>query len=440
MITHLIVATGLFLLLLLVSTLSSDRFLPQLGRQAANPFSILAIFVGLQFFDFSWLAIDDSPMLRTVPIEASSDQITQAALYYISMTLLFLSGAYIGMRSLTKQRVIEPGLVGQAERYSSGLTAALFIFLALVLQLATTGFSLDVATTSAQKGIRSQDLPLLPMAQWAAIIGGGLFLNCAKQSKASILLFGSILLVLSFITGARTLIFIVLMFMLTAAARIGVTFKRKWIFIAIVPVLALLTAFRFFFRATSWYGGTFTEFLGERGGPLGVLFSSDEISFSEVYTTALFGLQSGSVSRLPGESILGLIMTPFPRAWLGEWKPLPSQADFNLTLLPGWADWKGGIVVGPYFDLYFEYGLIGSFVMAIVYGAFVGFLAKLASNSDKVPYFWLGAVTSGLFIFMRTDMQNVGQFVWPVAIVSLTWKLITLTLRGRRRTQRFTDA
>lgn len=429
-----IVAVGLILLLFAAKTLSSQRFLPQLGNQAANPFIILAIFEGLQFLDFSWMAVDDNPVLRFVKVDVSPDQISIAALYYISMTLLFLLGSYIGMRAATGKYppVAEPD---RTQRTASTLIWAMFVIGALVLQATTSGFSADVATISATKGIRSAELPILPMAQLASIISGGLYLNCVRQTRSSIFLVSTFLLGLAFITGARTMMFIVIILAITALSRIGVRITRKWVLFLLVPLLGLLTAYRYFFRAASWYTGSFSDFLTMRGGVFGVLFSSDEVSFAEVYSYALSSITPGSLSRIPGQSVLGLIMSPLPRAWLGEWKPLPAQADFNLLLAPGWADWKAGIVVGPYFDVLFEYSMWGSLVVIILYGVLFGVLAKKASRAKTVPYFWLGIMSVGGFLFLRTDMQTVGAFVWPACIVAGAWKVAALTIRPRRRTR-----
>ena len=349
------------------------------------------------------------------------------------MSLIFIFGSFVGMMAAAGDKPFEVEITHARQTASLGV-AIIVAALALGVQAVTSGFSLDIASTSATKALRSQEMPILPMAQWACIIAGGLYLNCSRQTRTSIAIVTLLLIGLAFFTGARTLIFIVVVFALTARVRIGVGWTRKWVIILIVPVLFLLTAYRYFFRAASWFSGSFTDFLSARGGAIGVLFSSDEISFAEVYSYTLSSLHTDSITRLPFQSVLGLIMTPLPRSWLGNWKPLPAQADFNLAIAPGLTDWKGGVVVGPYFDLYFEYGIWGSLVVNLIYGLIFGVLAKMASQSTRAPYFYLGAVTASGFIYMRTDLQNLGQFVWPLGLVVLSWKIATLILTGRGRT------
>lgn len=436
MLTHLIVATGLVLLFVMTTALSNARYLPQLGSQAANPFVLIAIFLALEFIDFSWLAADSAPMIRGLPIQATPDQISFAALYYIGMTLLLLSGAYFGLLTLATHVHDDPEPPA-AERRSSLIAAVLFIVLALVMQAATGGLSLDVAGTSATKALRSQENPLIPMAQWAAVVAGGLYINCGRHTRGSVVRFGLLLLALAFATGVRTQQFIVIIFIMTALARLGIMYSRKWVLVLALPMLAALTMYRYFFRAASWYEGDFSSFVEDRGGTFGVLFASDEISFAEVYTQTLFFIHQGVIERLPFQSLLGLIMTPLPRAWLGDLKPLPAPAAFNLAIAPGAENWKAGLVVGPYFDLYHEFGLVGSFFAAFLYGLVMGVLIKMASRSKHLAYFWLGAASAGAFVYTRTDLQNLGQFIWPLAIVVTSWKLMTLAMRGRKQTHAF---
>lgn len=423
--TYAIVAVALAGLYLFGRQLARPRHSPLGANEAANPYLILILLLALQLLDFLFLAGQSHPVIGTRRIYPDSSDIAWAAAYYALLTFSLLGGALLGSRMFRRNKRAAQRL-GAASKASRSLILPTMLAIAIILFLSMYGMEFDIAEISANKGTMAREAPFVTIFLWCAVVAVGLFLTTAKPSFGLLVAVTSATAILAFFTGNRTLVFIILIFALFAASRTGKKLPPLTLYILIVPFLVLVTLYRYFFRATAVYSGSLDDFIYDRGGTFGVIFDSDELNIAETITYILTSPEG--LDRYPFEGFAGLLMALVPRSAI-PWKPLPLSQDFTYHIAPSRFESGGGLVTGGLSELYLEFGLLIAPLAALLLGMMLGYLAKYAARSTKIPYFWLASITIVGFLYLRTDFFNLGNFLWPLFAVFILWKALGLLLQ-----------
>ncbi len=420
------VAIAVALTLALANAAPSRNLDPRVSRTAANPIALMTLLLVIHLLDFAYLEYMGYGEIRGRTFRYQSDEIAGASLVYALSALALIGGTAIGLSSRIRRSA-----PGHAYAQAIKPLALIFPAIAALLFFAVHGSVFDVAIVGARKALVAGENQFLPFAIWAAIIAIGLFVTTTDMALGKLSALVLALVAVVSLAGARMHGMMLLVFFAGALARRGKCPPAAYLWLA-VPVLAVaLVAFRYFLRAAAFFQGDFNAFVAARGGPLGTVFGSAETAIAEIFTAVHDGLP---FYRAPLEGLTGLALYPLPRSLVGGLKPESASTDFSAMVNPEiFRETGSQVVIGSLTEGYVEfgYGVLGA---AFVAGLMFGWLLRYATINTRYPLFWTACCSIGMFIFLRTDVFNLGVFLWPLAAFVVAWRgLGSLTYRKPKR-------
>ena len=414
--------------------ISVGQRVPGKQRGLENPIYLPFLWVIFQLTDFMYLYYDTKANLRGLGLLPTQWEISKAFVVYSGLIFILLFGINYGLKRATHVKFEKP-LVTQINKNSARFVlfyciAILIITIFVFFQFVSIG-GRNFSEVSALKSKTSGEFPIISILIWLAVDSVCLLMATSTKNKFIILAYLVPAVLLSWGTGARIHILILAVFALQAFKRRKISISIAWApFIA--PVLIILFTV---LRSVRAGAEGLNDFLYDRGGVLSTLFGSDEVATAETMTFGLKSLSQSFMDRWPGEGIVGLLLSPLPRAAV-DWKPLPASSQFSEWLSPGlWASSRSQYAIGGVLESCMEFGIVGAAIYLFAIGFVLGMLLVYASRHQGLRWFYYGSLSIFLLLFLRTDMQGTGIYVWPWLITVIMISAVQLTMpdNGNRR-------
>lgn len=431
-----IVPVALTLLALVVAlALAAGKHVPGRDLRFANPIVIPTAFVIIVLLDFLYMGFDAAPELWGAPVVADGMAAAWVCLTYGVLILALYCGVLLGLR-ISPSASFKPRDTNEFvfDTTAAGWLAIIFGAVSFVLFLQEVLSGASLAQISAQKALLSSSNRALPIVTWMAVIATGYYLSTSQAGIKHLAMVWLIASIAAGATGVRSHLITLTVFFLSALAR-----RRKGPGIAALPYVVvagfvLLTFLRFVRASAVREIRSLGEFLEYQGGPLKTIFGSAEMASAEIASLATRWSETVQAPRFPGEGLAGLVLGMMPRA-LFDWKPLPASTEFTTFVAPTVT--TSQLVIGSPMELMVELGITGATVAALCIGVLYGALIMRAAKLSPQAYFAYPALALGALVFLRTDIANMGVYLWPLLFFVIVHKMVRATCfpKTRRRSE-----
>lgn len=425
----LVIESLIWLVVTLVFLGQTMALVPGEQKGLENPLMIPFAWACFQYFDFMYLYFDPSPHIRNFNITFGPYDPDIAVFTFFVCINAILVGLNFSLRAPQARRPLR--LVTTSERNGAMIAAMILVPLSYVVFFRSVGGGddFDLATVSALKAQTSTDLPFLAIIVWMATVSFGMFLLTNRLSVRTVLILAGLEMVGTVLTGSRTHMIIVGIFLLQYLKRRGFSISALALPVIGVPVLALLTVIRSF-RAVEV--GNVGDFINAKGGVFSSIFGSDEVGMAEIMTYGVGNLNASYMQRFPGEGVSGLLVYFLPRS-IFAWKPFPASSQFTQWVSPDiWASSRSQFTIGVPMEATMEFGVLGAVLFLFMVGYFAGRVLKHVAQTSEYSWFYYGIFSVIMLLFLRTDMQSIGIIVWPLIFTLIFHKLVSGALRMAR--------
>jgi hypothetical protein len=156
-----------------------------------------------------------------------------------------------------------------------------------------------------------------------------------------------------------------------------------------------------------------------------LFFGGEEVSLAKVFS-AVYEL-APSLPRGPFESMFGLLLFPIPRNLIGI-KPFGASMVFTQQVSPfrwEWTNSESETLITGYGDVYWQFWTFGAFLAILMLGSLWLWLClKVIHSSPQIRIAWTPLLIWWMFIFVRSDIFNLGLLLWPVVTTFVLHRIL----------------
>ena len=409
--------------------MSRASFYGNFAGSAINPlniFAVFSIFFNIDFYVF-WLN-GRTDIFEEHIVFSTNDILYAYAVYSFlflmalgGLTLAFLLKPYRSVPAELSQKNYDKSLL--SERKLKGSVGLFLVFVAsAIAMIALTDAVSDWHSGRSTRELFFRGNKLVQIAVSAVCPTLAIYLSLRKpwRAPAVFAVLGS-LGVLS-ATGSRGVLILVLLIWAVALVVHGIRISSLW-YLVVIPVLSVFLSVSRYFLREAWRYDTYSEFVEDRGGYFQLFFGTVEIGMAEALSTIV--IRANAFNRAPFESFLGLLIYPLPRS-VFEFKPWGASSYFTQEMSPvRWYWTKSEILTTGYGDLILQFGLVGAtaavFLLAFLWHR--GCMRIINGLPNRIIV-WLPFLIWWMYIFVRGDVFNIGNTLWPFLVVIIGFKLI----------------
>ena len=419
--------------LALMLAMSSAAVFRKFAGAAFNPLVIFAFLAFLFNLDFIYLFQNPGiEYLETKAIVSTADVLNA----YCAYTLIGL-GALAGfVLALARHENFDAARARPLRLFEPAkLLAAQIIFVAGMLATILIIRFLSEGDANLSYQIIARENPVIAVVNWMQPTCLALVIAHSRRpvSKGSLLATSICVLVLVLSPGARVFPLVCGLVFLVAYSD-----SRRlpaWLYAPAIPIVGFfLAANRYAFREND-FSGSFSQYLDEHGGLLGLFFASEEIPFAKSFT-AVYRFAPDQ-QLFPAQSVFALLLAPIPRSII-PWKPFGASATFTSYFSPErWELTKSETVITGFGDAVWNFGIIGAIIALILLG-FVWMstcISLINGPRNRMIEFLPLALWCG-YAFMRGDLFNVSLLLWPTLFLIIFHRALSFMLSSIGRVLR----